>query len=209
MPVFLAWLRNRTLPVVLKNWRRLSALMIAGFAMLTGGGLILAGDVRPVNFTPKNPPLVAAIAALPRETVVGGFIRDLDFSPVFTNRSTLFNRELTIAYQRGYFVPILQRMQAMRDLILTQDPAVLRDRIEILKIDRLVIEQDTLAHPRVPLAFRTFFGNDLSAMEEATTSNGPSLVAQLAPRCTGGMFGDVLLVDTACMLRQLGAHQQQ
>lgn len=203
LPIVLGWLRNRTLAVVLSHWHRLSLAMTAGLFIIVAGGFYLAGDVKLEVSTPQNPPLLAAIAALPQDTVVGGFVMDLDFSPVFTNRSTLFNRELAIAYQRGYFIPILQRMQAMRDLILTQDPAILGDRIRTLKLDQLVIEQETLANPRVPQPFRGFFGKDLVALEEMPTRNGLSLVAQLAPRCTSGIFGTVLLLDTACILTQI------
>lgn len=203
LPLVLGWIHNRSLPFVLKNWQRLSVSMIAGFAVIVAGGIYLAHDVKLKVSTPENPRLLAAIAALPQEAVVGGFVRDLDFSPVYTNRSTLFNRELAIAYQRGYFMPIQQRMLAMRDLILTQDPAILSDRIKALGLDHLVVAQSTLSVPRVPEAFRGFFEKDLGVIEDIAARKGPSLIARLAPRCTSGTFGNELLIDTACLLDQI------
>ncbi|EJN00613.1 hypothetical protein [Phyllobacterium sp. YR531] len=203
LPVVLSWLRARTLALVMGNWQRWSLPMTAGLLLLVAGSVFLAASVKPKFSIPENPALINAIAALPEQTVVGGFVKDLDFSPVFTNRSTLFNRELSIAYQRGYFLPIQQRMQAMRDLVLTSDPAVLSGYIRSLKLDRLAIDDDTLSNARVPVPFRSFFGPDLNALEDDAKKAGPSLVAQLAPRCTSGTYGAVHLLDTACILGQI------
>lgn len=206
LPLLLGWLRNLTYPTVMGNWPRWRLSMTGGFAVLLGGSVYLAGNVKPEIITPASPALIEAISALPEKSVVGGFVMDLNFSPVFTNRSTLFSREVAVAYQRGYFLPIMERMQAVRDIVLTNDPAVLSDRIRSVKLDRLAIEEDTLTNQQIPLPFRGFFGADLATMEAASKASGPSLVAQLAPRCTSGTFGSVRLLDTACMLGQIAPH---
>ncbi|MEP7453074.1 hypothetical protein [Phyllobacterium sp. SB3] len=203
LPLLLAWIRNVTLPIVMRNWPRWRGAMTVSFFGLLAGAIGLAADVKLQIRYPANPSLIAAISALPEKAVVGGFVRDLDFSPVLTNRSTLFSRELTIAYQRGYFMPTLERMQAVRDIVLTNDPKLLSDRIRTLKLDHLIIEEDTLANQRVPASFRGFFSADLTTIEASAKASGPSLVTQLAPRCTSGTYGPVHMLDTACILRQI------
>ncbi|KAB0679387.1 hypothetical protein [Aureimonas leprariae] len=148
---------------------------------------------------PAEPALVAYLRDLPREAVIAGFVSDLDFSPVLTNRSTLFSRELAIGYQLGYLRPVMARMADMRDAVLTADPAVLADRLRRNGVTVFLAEAETLGPPRVPAAFRGFFPAAELAAAETQAAGRPSALARRAPACTLRRFGTVLALDARCL----------
>ena len=199
-PVLLEW----TGPV----WSRLAGRR-HGRAVLNGGlmamvvlAVLALANARHVVRSPTSPDLIAAIRTLPRDAVVAGFVDDLDFSPVLTGRSTLFSRELTIGYHLGYFRPVMARMADTRDAMLTGDPTILADRLRSNRVDLLLVPEEALVRPRIPDAFRSFFGSELEALEAAAARGGPTALMRLAGRCPAGRFAGVLALDAACLIRE-------
>ncbi|MDQ0322970.1 hypothetical protein QO002_005176 [Pararhizobium capsulatum DSM 1112] len=198
-PLVVEWVRRRLQSNSL--W-----LSRSGRRVLVGGAIILlivcalgAVNVR-VAFTRPNLELLNALRGLPETSVVGGFVEDLDFSPALTNRSTLFSRELAIAYQKGYFLPIMARMEAVKDIVMTHDPEVLVDRISALKITHLVIRQSDLSEARLPPAFRSFFDEAQLKRDEDVEKRVGSILSKLAPICTAGVYNGVSLISTTCLV---------
>jgi hypothetical protein len=199
VPLLLEWLRKRRLVEWLME--RKYGYVFASIGMV--GVLVYlaegAADIRQNFKKPSNPSLIAAIRDLPKDAVVGGFVTDLDFSPVLTGRSTLFSGELAVAYQLGYFNRIIERMQSMRDVVLTNDPAVLAKGLAKLGSDFILIAQETLDTGRIPERFRGFFGGELAPMEEAAMKSLPTLVGRLADGCRVGIYEGVSMLDAACL----------
>ena len=198
-PAAFEWLCGRSFVSRLRERRR-RWLLIGAVAGVLALAAIAVSAVRTRLETPADPALLAAIERLPKDAVVAGFVGDLDFLPVFTRRSALFNRELAVAYQYGYFRQITERMEAIRDVHLTHDPAVLAERLERHGIDRLLIEESALATPGIPDSFRGFFGSDLSAREAVARTGGPTALARFAKPCTVGAYSSILVLDAGCLI---------
>jgi hypothetical protein len=195
----LEWLREKRLLEWLmerKHGYVLASIGLVGAVAYLAEG---AADIRQDFKRPTNPSLIAAIGDLPKEAVVGGFVRDLDFSPLLTRRSTLFSRELAVAYQLGYFNRIIARMQTMRDVVLTDDSAVFEKGLARLGADFILIEQETLDTGRIPEDFRGFFGAELAQAEEAADRKLPTLISRLADGCRVGIYGSVSMLDASCL----------
>lgn len=201
LPLLLEGIGGTRLATRLATRKRGKAILDAGILLIALIAAFGVGDARSVIRRPADPALIAAIRALPPDAVVAGFVEDLDFSPVLTGRSTLFSRELAIPYQLGYYRPLLRRMEDLRDAMLTADPSVLADRLRRNDVDLLLVPQDMLAHPRIPDAFRGFFGDTLAALEEQEARNGPSALSRLAAGCAGDRFSTVLALDASCLIR--------
>ncbi|MEF2074528.1 hypothetical protein [Consotaella aegiceratis] len=204
----LEWVRKPGFPNWLIERRSGRMIMIVGVFATLLLAVLADANVRSSFGSPKDMRLIQAIRALPKDAVVAGFVKDLDFSPVFTNRSTLFNRELAVAYQLGYFLPLMQRMADMRDAMLTHDPAVLADRLESNGVDLLLVPETMLSEPQIPGQFRGFFGPELAAME-AEAAEGPTALARLAERCAPDRYVDIedmsiLAFDAGCLVREAG-----
>jgi hypothetical protein len=203
VPLLASWIRDR-LPLSWLARRPIGqAFLIAGTVGCLCAAIIGAVQRPATIVSPRSPALLAAIRALPKDDMVAGFIPDLDFSPAFTGRSTLFNRELAVAYQKGYFLPILARMAAIRDVAFTRDPAVFAARLAAQPIDWLLVPKFTLSDGRVLGPFRGFFGSGLAAEEEAAQAQGPPVLAKRAGACTAGEYDEVLMLDAACLKRQV------
>ena len=87
----------------------------------------------------------------------------------------------------------------MRDVVLTDDPAVLAKGLAGLGPDFILIEQETLDTGRIPERFRGFFGGDLAQMEEAAIKRLPTLMGRLAGGCRVGIYEGVSMLDAACL----------
>lgn len=197
-PLFIDWVRRCSKPWLLPTrWERVGLVgaVVAGLMVCTWGAL----NVR-VTLALPNSELLKALRVLPETAVIGGFVEDLDFSPVLTKRSTLFSRELAIAYQKGYFLPIMARMEALKDIVLIHDPEIFADRIKSLKITHLVIRQSDLDEARLPQPFRGFFDEGQLKKEEEVTRPVGTVLSKLAPSCTTGVYGGVLLISADCLL---------
>ncbi|TIO10682.1 hypothetical protein [Mesorhizobium sp.] len=204
LPVLSDWIRSRLSPqMLIERYSGRTLLIGTGIAALAG--VLAVSIVKTGNALPGDRELIAAIRSLPKDAVVGGFVEDLNFSPVLTGRSTLFSRELSIAYEKGYYQKVHRRMEVVRDLVLTTDASVLADRMRELPVDALVVTRDTLAQARIPATFRGFFGADLVEMEARAGQNGPTLVARLAPDCTMGVYRDTVMLDAHCLVREAAA----
>ncbi|GLS39298.1 hypothetical protein GCM10010869_48950 [Mesorhizobium tianshanense] len=204
LPVLSDWIRSRLSPqTLIERYSGRTLAIGAGIAALAG--VLAVSIVKTGNALPADRELIAAIRSLPKDAVVGGFAEDLNFSPVLTGRSTLFNRELSIAYEKGYYQQVHRRMEIIRDLVLTTDASVLADRMRELPVDALVVTKDTLAQARIPVTFRGFFGAELAEMEARASQNEPTLVARLAPGCTMGVYRDTVMLDAHCLVREAAA----
>ncbi|WP_161142015.1 hypothetical protein, partial [Propylenella binzhouense] len=176
------------------------AAVLGGAALAAVLALLLATDVKRGFVAPADPALVAAIRALPKDAVVAGFSDDLNFSPLLTNRSTLFNRELAVGYHAGYFRPLMARVNDLRDAVLTHDPAVLAGILERYRIDLLVVPRAMLADPRIPRFYRGLFGPDLAAREAAAASGGPTALARFASECMAGSYSYDVALQAGCLI---------
>ncbi|TIS87128.1 hypothetical protein [Mesorhizobium sp.] len=201
LPVLFDWIRSRLSPQALIE-RYHGRTLLIGTCIVMTVCVLAVSIVHTSNKSPANRELISAIRALPKDAVVGGFVDDLDFSPVLTQRSTLFSRELSVAYEKGYYQPVYRRMEIVRDIVLATDAIVLLDRMQYLPIDCLIVAKETLVHPRVPTSFRGFFGADLLDMETQAAQNGPTLVARLAQGCTTGVYRDVVMLSMRCLLQE-------
>ncbi|WP_152047157.1 hypothetical protein [Aureimonas psammosilenae] len=189
---FPRWLRERRSGRILMHVGTIAVLILA-----FGGAL----GVKRSMLSPDNPELVAFVRSLPPGARVAGFVTDLDFSPVLTNRSTLFSRELTIGYQLGYLRPILARMADIRDAILTNDPVILADRLRRNQVDVLLIADETLRDPKVPERFRGFFqADELKDAETQATVQGLTALSRSAADCTLKRIGRVWALDAPCLM---------
>ena len=192
-------LRDRPFPEWLVRKPLGRVLLTVGTAATLLACAVGAADVRKGISTPDQA-FLDAIRALPRTAVVGGFVQQLDFSPVLTNRSTLFSRELAIAYQEGYFLPIMARMEKVKEILLTPDARVLADDIRALGMTHLVAAPKDLAAMTIPRSFRGFFdARTLAAEEEAARARRP-LVSDLAGNCTSGVYDGIAVIDAACLV---------
>ncbi|MFA6153168.1 hypothetical protein [Mesorhizobium sp.] len=123
------------------------------------------------------------------ETRLAGFIGELDYVPVFAQRSVFFSRELAVAYQLGYFQRIQERMEYLRRLVQTTDKAELAHPLAQDRFDILLVGDDTLADGTVPRDFHIFFpSNDPVA---GTTA--------LAAMCRIKSIGSVSLLNASCL----------
>lgn len=172
------------------------AAVIVSLAAISG---VAAVRPRPILTAPLDHEFVAAIGALPRDAVVAGFVSDLDFSPVLTNRSTLFSAELTVGFHHGYLRQVLARMADMRDVTLTHEPAVLINRLGRNEVSIFAVYPEMLAEARLPRPFRGFFGPDLIDAEAAAARHGETLLGRLAPECIVQKFTTVLMLDAVCL----------
>jgi hypothetical protein len=150
---------------------------------------------------PRSPALIEAIAALPKDEVVAGFVSDLDFVPVQARRSVLFTYEHAIPYQKGYFLQMMARVNVMRDIFLTRDPAVFARQLSVFRIDWFFVGKKNMAEARILPRFRGFFGPELATEEEAGLKLGPTVLAQRATACTAGEIDGILMLDAACLRR--------
>ena len=201
LPIILSWLCDATKAPVLRNWQRIRLPMTIAFFGMLAGSVALAAIVKPEINEPHDPELLEAISELPKDAVIGGFVTDLDFSPLMTNRSTLFNPELAIAYHRGYFLPIMSRMDAIRDIVLTRDADIFREKMKETGLTHLLVDSWTLLIPRVSNSFRGFFGEELIRHETAHSISERTVLAQTARQCSMAVFGDVLVLEASCLIR--------
>ena len=156
---------------------------------------------------PRSPALIAALKALPRDHVVAGFVPDLDFVPVFSGRSVLFTREHAVAYQKGYFLQMSARLEAMRDIFLTRDPAVFSAALAAYRIDWFLVGEENMHEGRILRPFRGFFGRELAYLEDTRLHQGPTVLVQRASSCTVAEIDAVLMLDAACLARPQGDSQ--
>lgn len=199
LPLLLEWLFRMPFFQIEKQSKSRQTILSGSAMALLVVCAIGAADVR-VGLKKPNQEFIAALRALPDEAVIGGFVEELDFSPVLTNRSTLFSRELSIAYQKGYFLPILARMEAVKDIVLATEHAVLVERILQLQMTHMVVRQADMATVRIPEGFRGFFEEDQLIEQEKTAEAAGAILPRLVANCTAGIFGGIALVPTACML---------
>lgn len=202
LPVLSDWIRSRLSPqMLIERYSGRTLLIGTGIAALAG--VLAVSIVKTGNTLPADRELIAAIRSLPKDAVVGGFAEDLNFSPVLTGRSTLFSRELSIAYEKGYYQKVHRRMEVIRDVVLTTDASVFAERMRELPLDALIVTKDTLAQGKIPGSFRGFFGAELAEIEARASQNGPTLVARLAPDCTMDVHHDTVMLDAHCLVRSL------
>ena len=201
VPVVAGWIRNALpLPLLTRGFPG-RAVLIAGAA----GALCwsISAMVRPPAelVVPRSPALIEALKALPGDDVVAGFVPDLDFVPVFAGRSVLFTREHAVAYQKGYFLQMMARLAAMRDIFLTRDPATFSTALAAYRLDWFLVGEENMREARILRPFRGFFGRELAYLEDPRLYKGPTVLAQRAGPCTVAEFDDVLMLDAACLAR--------
>lgn len=173
-----------------RSWGRW-LLSITAVAIIAGAAAsALTIDMSATS--PDRPAIVAAAAETAPETRLAGFIGELDYVPVFAQRSVFFSRELAVAYQLGYFQRIQERMEYLRRLVQTTDKAELAHLLAQDRFDILLVDDDTLADGRVPRDFQIFFpSNDPVA--------GTTALSALAAMCRIKSIGSVSLLNASCL----------
>lgn len=185
-----------TLPVLFEQAERLPRRLRRGgwaFALILCAVAVLSP--KNVLRAPVHPALIADLAALPSTARIAGFLPDLDFSPLLTGRATLFNSELAVAYERGYFEEVIARMTGLRRGLFAPT-AEARQRLLELDLDWLVIARETLEEGRLPPSSAGFF---------APAASGPMTPERrgLLNRCAVRNYSAALLIDARCFLTGL------
>ena len=205
LPLALEWLRDRPVPAWLAASRTGRAVLVLGAVGGLAAAAFGAGDIRSTFRAPGDPALIEAVGRLPKDAVVGGFVKDLDFSPALTGRSTLFNRELAVAYQSGYFKPIAGRMRSMRTLVETSDPSAFAANLSVLAADVLLVEDETLDTGLVPVHFRGFFGGGGEKLPDTAAPRRQTLLKTIAAACVLTRYRTVSFIDAHCLGDRLRA----
>lgn len=139
---------------------------------------------------PKDAAMIAAIRALPKDSMIAGVSEELNFVPVLTGRKALATPEHAIPYQLGYYNRINERLRASVDAINTSDGAVLRAITARYGVDYWMVERETLATGALPGRYPSLVGS-------ATRSGTPALAARAAA-CARYAGPNVLLIDARC-----------
>lgn len=147
---------------------------------------------------PRDAQALAAIAAMPPGTVVGGVSEDLDFYPALTGRPVLATIEHAIPYSTRYFSRLKERLD--RDLLAvsTSDPAALADYVQRYHVGVIALDAAYFEYRELPARWATVTPRAVQAGESMLHA-GPSVVQQRASACTLHR-GAVVLLDAPCLV---------
>lgn len=186
---------------LLAKHKRLAASLLAGFVglFLTASFLSPTPGLR----RPSDPQAIAAISALPKDTLIGGVTDELGAIPALTGRPVLATIEHSIPYHRGYFVPLENRLRASLAAVSSPDPAVLENYVRSQGVKVIAIDRALLRRGELPPSYATVVP-DAAKTAEAALAAGPSALQQRAPGCMMH-DGDLVLLDAACLANRPSA----
>jgi hypothetical protein len=154
-----------------------------------------------VNYkTGPHPQLYPFFAQQPQETLIASLVQDIDFVPTFAKRSILVGREYAIPYHDGYITLFRQRANDLIQAQYSLDRAVLNDVIRKYGINFWVISRDSF---RPEFLRNTWIRQYPEAIEQAAKNlqQGTPALARQRQRCTVLRDGDLIVLETACLLQ--------
>ena len=179
--------------------RPAKASLACAIATLMTIAIVSLVTISPRNRRPLDTGLIQSIAALPPDTVVAGFVSDMDFVPVLAKRGALFTYEHSIPLHLGYYRQIEARMHDMVELEFTANSATLAADLVKWSVGVYVISKDRLANPNHMTGFEAFVPDDFTR-ENAARKGAVTALSRAAAACTIKEFTQTIMLDAACLV---------
>ena len=148
---------------------------------------------------PSDAQAVDRIAALPRDTVIGGVTDQLDYLPALTGRSTLATIEHAIPYHTGYFTPLRDRLERALAAVSSPDPAMLADYVRRYGVTVIAVDRALFEYGELPARWATVVPGAVQVAQQQLRQ-GPSVLQQRARGCLIHE-GMLVLLDAPCLTR--------
>jgi hypothetical protein len=147
---------------------------------------------------PRDPDALAALAAMPPGTVIGGVSEDLDFYPVMTGQPVLATIEHSIPWSTRYFNEVQSRLEAGVRAVSSADPAALAEYVARYHVDVIALDAALFEYHELPARWSTVVPEAVRTGEEMLHA-APPLVQQRAGACALHR-GAVVLLDAHCLV---------
>lgn len=126
--------------------------------------------------------------------------------PVFSQRSVLVNREITVPFHCHYYKIMKQRLKDWLDAYYTSNPNVIRHFIDTYKIDAIVISsrdyEARTIHNLHSLYFKAFSRKVVQQAVQAGTTEG-YLLPKIAKSCHSFQSGPYSIIPVTCFPKTL------
>lgn len=181
-----------------ERWPFRVRMLVPVLALAAAFGVAL-GCTRNYRFS-AHPALYAYLAGEPKDTLVAGLTRELDYVPLFGRRSVLVAGEHALPYSVGYFEAFEERAVAMVRARFSPEPEALRSLVDDYGVDLLLLDaRDAPEHPES----RWWSWSFPEATGEARAwraAGAPPFVERNAEACTRFASGPLRVVGARCLL---------
>jgi hypothetical protein len=182
---------------------RVLALLVAGVSVIGPLGVTLVPGLAPRTLYEHSPhpALYAHLRGLPKDSVVAGFTRPIDFVPMFARRAVLVAPEYAIPYSLGYAAQVQARARAQIHGLYSPEPAALAAFLREHGVSHVLVDDRDAGAARLNEGWWAHAFPDVAADARAAlaAAGRPPALMQRAEACTVLREGNVRLLEADCL----------
>lgn len=182
---------------------RVLAILLAGVSVIGPFGVTLVPGLAPRTLYEHSPypALYARLRALPKDSLVAGFSRPIDFVPMFAQRPVLVAPEYAIPYSLGYAQRIHARAEAQIRGLYSPDPQALAAFLRQYGVTHVLVDDSDADTVRLNAGWwaHTFPDAATAARAALAAAGRPPALILRAEACTTLRERNVRLLEASCL----------